>query len=220
MLYEFDHQHLAEFSSQKTAPSKKSADPSDEELMERIQAQDEPALETLMRRYQAMLRSVIGRMISNDQDVSDVLEEVYLGIWNQSANFDTQKGKAAGWIITMARRRAIDRVRRSQAYDRAEMRFRISTETGTSNLAPDDVEEHAANADCAGIFRGLLADLPAAQREVVKLAFYRGLSQREIARETGVPLGTIKTRLELGVKKLRAAVSAIGSREDWLLHAI
>jgi RNA polymerase sigma-70 factor (ECF subfamily) len=219
MLYEFDHQHLTPFSASQAAISKNGGDPSDEELMERIQARDETALETLMRRYQAMLRSVIGRMIANDQDVSDVLEEVFLGVWNQASNFDTQKGKAVGWIITMARRRAIDRVRRCQAYDRAEKRFRLATDTGNSNLALDDVEEHAANADCAGIFHELLAALPEAQRQVVKMAFYRGLSQREIARETGIPLGTIKTRLELGVKKLRSAVCAMGSREDWLLSA-
>jgi RNA polymerase sigma-70 factor (ECF subfamily) len=219
MLYEFDHQHLAQFSGPQPAISKNTADPSDEELMERIQARDENALATLMRRYQAMLRSVIGRMIANDQDVSDVLEEVFLGVWNQASNFDTRKGKAVGWIITMARRRAIDRVRRCQAYDRAEKRFRLATETGSSHLALDDVEEHAANSDYAGIFRELLAALPEAQRQVVKMAFYRGLSQREIARETGIPLGTIKTRLELGVKKLRAAVCAMGSRQDWLLSA-
>jgi len=219
MLYEFDHQHLSQVSAAPTAVSRDAADPTDEELMERIQAREEAALAILMRRYQAMLRSVIGRMIANDQDVSDVLEEVFLGVWNQAANFDTKKGKAIGWVITMARRRAIDRVRRCQAYDRAEKRFRLSTETGGSNLALDDVEEHAANADCAGIFRDLLGALPEAQRDVVKLAFYRGLSQREIARETGIPLGTIKTRLELGVKKLRAAVCAMGSREDWLLSA-
>jgi RNA polymerase sigma-70 factor (ECF subfamily) len=217
MLYEFDHQHLSQFRGTQATASKNSIDSTDEELMERIQARDEDALEILMLRYQAMLRSVIGRMISNDQDVSDVLEEVFLGVWNQASNFDTRKGKVVGWIITMARRRAIDRVRRCQAYDRAEKRFRLSTETGSSNLALDDVEEHAANADCAGIFHKLLGALPEAQREVVKLAFYRGLSQREIARETGIPLGTIKTRLELGVKKLRTAVCAMGSREEWLL---
>jgi len=218
MLYEFDHQHPVQLAPPSATP-RNSGDPSDEELMDHIQRGDEAALETLMRRYQAMLRSVIGRMIANDQDVSDVLEEVFLGVWNQASNFDTKKGKAVGWIITMARRRAIDRVRRCQAYDRAEKRFRLATETGSNNLALDDVEEHAANSDCAGIFRKLLAGLPEAQRAVVKMAFYRGLSQREIARETGIPLGTIKTRLELGVKKLRSAVCAMGSREDWLLHA-
>src|ERR1700736_5182525 len=155
MLYEFDHQLIENFRQQHAIVPRPVSEASDEELMGRIQRRDEEALEILMKRYQAMLRSVVGRMISNDQDVTDVLEEVFLGVWNQASNFDTQKGKAVGWIITMARRRAIDRVRRCQAYDRAEKRFRLSTETGSSNLALDDVEEHAANADCAGIFRDL-----------------------------------------------------------------
>jgi RNA polymerase sigma-70 factor (ECF subfamily) len=219
MLYEFDHQQIEALRQQNAVATRPAGDPADEELMERIQRRDETALETLIKRYEAMLRSVVGRMISNDQDVTDVVEEVFLGVWNQAANFDTSKGRAIGWIITMARRRAIDRVRRCQAYDRAEMRFRISTETGTSHFAGDDVEQAATEADMAAIFQNLLSTLPEAQREVVRLAFYCGLSQREIARETGIPLGTIKTRLELGVKKLRAAVSAMGSRDQWLNRA-
>jgi len=218
MLYEFDHQHLEALRKpQPAAP--RVGEVSDEELMERIQHRDEAALEALMKRYQAMLRSVVGRMIFNDQDVSDVVEEVFLGVWNQAEHFDTAKGKAIGWIITMARRRAIDRVRRCQAYDRAEMRFRLSTQTGVSHFAGDDVEQEAEHSDMACMFQKLLATLPEAQATVVRMAFYRGLSQREIARETGIPLGTIKTRLELGVKKLRAAVSAIGSREEWFAGA-
>ena len=216
MLYEFDHQQVEAPRQPVAVTPRAPGEQSDEELMERIQERDEHALEILIKRYQAMLRSVVGRMISNDQDVTDVVEEVFLGVWNQASNFDTSKGKAIGWIITMARRRAIDRVRRCQAYNRAEMRFRVSTETGTSHFAGDDVELEAANSDTAAMFRELLSSLPPAQSAVVKMAFFRGLSQREIARETGIPLGTIKTRLELGVKKLRVAVSAIGSREEWL----
>jgi RNA polymerase sigma-70 factor, ECF subfamily len=138
------------------------------------------------------------------------------GIWNQAENFDISKGKAIGWIITMARRRAIDRVRRRQAYDRAEMRFRIATETGTSHFAGDDVEDEASQSERAALFQELLSTLPEAQSVVVRMAFYRGLSQREIAKETGIPLGRVKTRLELGVKKLRIAVCAVGFRESWL----
>jgi len=219
MLYEFDHQHMEVLHKQQPVAPRATGETSDEELMERIQQRDEAALEALMKRYQAMLRSVVGRMISNDQDVSDVVEEVFLGVWNQAEHFDTAKGKAIGWIITMARRRAIDRVSRCQAYDRAEMRFRVSTETGVSHFAGDNVEQEAENADMASMFQQLLAALPEAQATVVRMAFYRGLSQREIARETGIPLGTIKTRLELGVKKLRTAVSAIGSREEWFMGA-
>jgi RNA polymerase sigma-70 factor, ECF subfamily len=218
MLYEFDHQQISEFTKQR-APSGAAVETSDEELMQRIQAREEQALEILIKRYQAMLRSVVGRMLPNDQDVTDVVEEVFIGIWNQSSNFDTAKGRAVGWMITMARRRAIDRVRRRQAYDRAEMRFRLSTDTGSQHFALDDVEKDAACADNAATFAELISKLPEAQKEVVKMAFYQGFSQREIARKTGIPLGTVKTRLELGVKKLRAAVCAMGSRDEWLLAA-
>ena len=202
----FDHQHIGSGD----------CEIEDSDLLERIQSRDELAFETLIKRYSRMLRSVVGRMIAVEQDVTDVVEEVFLGVWNQAANFDLTKGKAIGWIITMARRRAIDRVRRLQAYGRAEMRFRISNDTGTSHFAVNDVQKEAAHSDTASVFASLLLTLPPAQCAVVRMAFYGGLSHREIARKTGIPLGTVKTRLELGVKKLRAAVLAIGSREAWL----
>jgi len=190
-------------------------DTADSELMERIQAREEGALETLIKRYRALVRNVVSRIISNDQDVCDVVEEVFLGIWNQAANFDSLRGKPIGWIITIARRRAIDRVRRRLAYDRAESGFSASGQTGMSYFAGEDVEKSAMESETAAMFQKLLSTLPLAQSDALRLAFYRGLSHREIAHETGIPLGTIKTRLELAVKKLRAAMSAIGSREEW-----
>jgi RNA polymerase sigma-70 factor (ECF subfamily) len=215
MLYEIDQHQISDF----TAPpvtSSPANQPSDEELMERIQARDERGLEMLIKRYNAMLRSVVGRMIANDQDVTDVVEEVFLGVWNQASNFDVAKGRAMGWIITIARRRAIDRVRRRQAYNRAEMNFRLSTDTGLQHIASDDVEQQAESDDNAAMFAKLIPQLPEAQQQVVRLAFYGGLSQRDIARKTALPLGTVKTRLELGIRKLRAAVCAIGPKTDWL----
>jgi RNA polymerase sigma-70 factor (ECF subfamily) len=218
MLYEFDRQQLSSLQTQLAeAPvSNNGNEPPDEELMERIQSQDEKALEILIKRYGPMLRSVVGRMISNDQNVTDVVEEVFLQVWRQAENFDISKGKAIGWIITVARRRAIDKVRRSQAYDRAEMRFRLSNDTGVQHLASEDVEEHAVSVDNAEVFKKLIAQLPEAQQQAIRMAFYQGLSQREIAKETGLPLGTVKTRLELGIKKLRTAVCALGARDEWL----
>lgn len=219
MLYEFDQQQISDLRGNHTISSPANRECSDEELMRRIQAQDERALEILMKRYESMLRSLVGRILSIDQDVTDVVEEAFLGVWNQASNFDVSKGRVVGWIITIARRRAIDRVRRRQAYDRAEMRFRLSTDTGYQHFATDDIQEQAVNSDYAAIFADLIAKLPEAQRRVVEMTFYRGLSQREIARETGIPLGTIKTRIELGVKKLRAIVCAMGTREEWLAAA-
>jgi RNA polymerase sigma-70 factor, ECF subfamily len=216
MLYEFDHQQISQSRNTGAVLSRTNSECSDEELMERIQARDERSLEILMKRYEAMLRSVVGRMLSVDHDITDVVEEVFLGLWNQASNFDIAKGKVIGWIITMARRRAIDRVRRCRAYDRAEMRFRQESGVGIHHLASDDVEKQAASADDEATFVELISKLPEAQRQAVHMAFYRGLSQREIARETGIPLGTIKTRLELGVEKLRTAVCAMGTRDEWL----
>jgi RNA polymerase sigma-70 factor (ECF subfamily) len=215
MLYEFDQQQLETFESPAAVSIAQIGDASEEDLMKRIQARDEEALEILIKRYNAMLRSIVGRMIANDQDVTDVIEDVFIGVWNQASNFDNSKGKPMGWIITMARRRAIDRVRRRQAYDRAEMRLRLSTDSGSSHLASDDVEEEANSSDMAELFKELISTLPEAQQQVVHLAFYQGLSQREISKKTGIPLGTVKTRIELGVKKLRAAVTAFGPHEKW-----
>jgi RNA polymerase sigma-70 factor (ECF subfamily) len=206
MFNTFDHQHI----------EVGECEIEDVDLMERIRFRDEGALEILMQRFQALVRGAVKRIIQNDQDVTDLVEEVFLGVWNQAANFDSLKGKPVGWIVTIARRRAIDRVRRRQAYDRAEMRFRMSTDNGKSHFAVNDVQKEAAQSDTASVFENLLLMLPTAQCAVVRMAFFRGLSHREIARETGIPLGTVKTRIELGVKKLRAAVLTIGSREAWL----
>src|ERR1700733_784271 len=73
----------------------------DEELMERIRARDERALEFFIKRFRPMLRSIAGKILWNDQDIGEVVDEVFLAIWNQSANFDPSKGKAIGWIVTM-----------------------------------------------------------------------------------------------------------------------
>jgi RNA polymerase sigma-70 factor, ECF subfamily len=192
------------------------ADPEDSVLLERIRRRDEAALESLIKRYAKLLRNIVGRMISNEQDVSDVIGEVFLSIWNQASNFDAAKGEAIGWIVTIARRRAIDRVRRRQAYHRAQVSFSVSRQIGASHIAGDDVEKSALKSETAATFQTLLSTLPAAQSAMVRMTFYRGLSNREIARETGIPLGTVKTRIELGLKKLRARALAICPRTEWL----
>lgn len=211
MLYEFDHQHLAQFTA---------TDESDEQLMAQIQDHDEAALGALYERHKAVLRTIIARVVHNDYDVDELLQEVFVELWNRADHFDQAKGKALGWIVTLARRRAIDRIRRRQAYSRAEERMRLETEVQPSQTHYEGVEDDANNADRAEIFQRIIDTLPEAQQEALRLAFYHGLSQREIAAKTGIPLGTIKTRLELALRKVRTAVMAMGCREDWMLaHA-
>ena len=211
MLYSFDQQQIEQLQAKLTG-----AEVSDEQLMTRIQNQDERALETLYRRHVALLRTVIARVVNNDHDVDDLVQEVTLEIWRQAAHYSEEKGKALGWIVTLARRRAIDRVRKKQAYYRAQERYRA--EIGHE---PEPTTEHGADADAASsetseIFAKVLATLPDAQREALHLAFFKGMSQREIAAKTGIPLGTIKTRLELAIRKVRSAIMAMGGAREWM----
>lgn len=221
MLYEFDHQHLEALATLPNAAvhTREAALPqteeSDEQLMARIQAGDEVALKAMMSRHTALLRTVISRVVHGDADTDDALQDVFIELWNRAHLYDVTKGKALGWVITMARRRAIDRVRRRQAYDRAEERMRLQS-GNEMEQSHESAEIGANNADRAEIFQRILVTLPEAQREAVHLAYYCGLSQREIAAKTGIPLGTIKTRLELGVRKVRAAILAMGDQQEWL----
>ena len=207
MLYEFDHQQIETTAA--ALLSGAAATTTDEFLMERMKQGDESALAALHQRHSGILRTVISRVVHNDADVDDLLQEMLMETWTRCQTYDETKGKVLGWLITMARRRAIDRVRRRQAYGRAEERLRLHCETGADDCHTH-VEEDVMNSERAEIMKRLMDSLPVAQREAVQLAFYSGLSQREIAAKTGIPLGTIKTRLELAIRKLRGAVLAMG----------
>ena len=205
MLYSFDQQTLT------NRPATSAAEPSDEQLMARIQARDDQAVAILYRRHTPLLRTVIGHILNNNCDVDDQLQEVFLELWRQAANYDEAKGKVLGWIVTLARRRAIDKLRKKQTYFRAQERLREQPEPAPHHGA----DQEAAATDTAKIFTRVIATLPRAQREALDFAFYRGLSHREIAAQTGVPLGTIKTRLELALRKVRTAVVALGGMREW-----
>lgn len=152
-------------------------------------------------------------MINNDCDVDDLVQEIVLAVWDHAASYDAKKGKALGWVITLARRRTIDRIRRKTAYSRARERYREETCRLRTDLHTG-ADEEAAQGDTAGVVAGMIQHLPPAQREVIELTFYRGLSQRQIAATTGIPLGTIKTRIELALRKLRTAAFVFGEFRD------
>jgi len=210
MLYSLENQSLHELATPE-------GELTDEELMVRIQNHDDSALALLYRRHIALLRSIIGRVVNNDHDVDDLLQEAFIQIWQRAGQYALEKGKAIGWIVTLVRRRAIDRLRKKLAYGRAEDRLRMEMENVTDNSHHYAAEEECAVHDMTEIFNQVLANLPQAQREVVQLAYYRGLSQREIAANTKTPLGTVKTRLELALRKIRSAVLAKGGAAEWAM---
>jgi RNA polymerase sigma-70 factor, ECF subfamily len=176
--------------------------PTDLELMRSIQDQDPDALSQLYDRYNGILKALILRVIHNEAEADDLLQEIFMEIWNQARNFSAQKGKPLGWMVTLARRRAIDGLRKKQAYARAEQRLQSETEQQPDAWVHNATEEEIALSDTRTLIRKVINGLPPAQQRAIDLAFFRGMSQREIAAKTNTPLGTVKTRLELGLKKI------------------
>ena len=185
-----------------TMPQLEPGAPTDLELMVGIQAEDPEALSQLYDRYNGIIKALILRVIHNEAEADDLLQEIFMEIWNQAKNFSAQKGKPLGWMVTLARRRAIDGLRKKQAYARAEERLQQETEQQPDAWVHNATEEEIAIGDTRVLIRRVISILPPAQQQAIELAFFRGMSQREIAANTNTPLGTVKTRLELGLKKI------------------
>ena len=173
---------------------------SDAELMKAIGRRESDAIQEIYKRYESTLRSVIQSVLHDEGETDDALNDVFLQLWDQSDRFDAAKG-LHGFLITMARRRALDRLRRRLAYRRATDRF----ETEAKARYADEARAHdfqPPNSDLTDLLHRVIGTLPILQQEVVKLAFFEGLSQREISARKSIALGTVKTRLQLAQKKL------------------
>jgi len=176
--------------------------PTDVDLMAGIQATDPEALSQLYDRYSGIMKALILRIIHNDTEADDLLQEVFMEIWNQAKNFSARKGKPLGWIVILTRRRAIDALRKKQAYARAEERLQAEPEQQPLAWVQNTTAEDITSGDRRALMAKVIQSLPEAQQRVIDLAFFQGMSQREIAAHTNIPLGTVKTRLELGLKKI------------------
>jgi RNA polymerase sigma-70 factor (ECF subfamily) len=138
--------------------------------------------------------------LHDDGETDDTLNDVFLQLWDQAGRFIAAKG-LHGYLVTMARRRALDRLRRRLAYRRATDRFETESNAEYRDVAGVH-DSQPPNSDLADLLRGVIGNLPVPQQEVVHLTFFEGLSQREIAARKSIALGTVKTRLQLARKKL------------------
>jgi RNA polymerase sigma-70 factor (ECF subfamily) len=184
----------------------------DEMLMQEITQRRQRALKELYSRYARSLRALIGSVVHEESEADDVLQESFLQIWREAHHYSPKAGKPLGWVITIARRRAIDRVRRRDSYRRAKQRFEdeIKPQTQISRSSRTDTE--VAQSDLRRFLGRQMENLPPVQREAVELAYFRGLSQREIAATTNTPLGTVKTRLQLGLRKLTQCIRPLRNK--------
>jgi RNA polymerase sigma-70 factor (ECF subfamily) len=144
--------------------------------------------------------------VHDDAEADDVLQEIFLQIWKDASHYSPRAGKPLGWVVTLARRRAIDRLRRRQAYARAKDRFETHIERQPEAWVNNRIDSDLIRSDLRRYLDRQLDLLPVYQREAIELSFFDGLSHREIAARTGTPLGTVKTRLELGLRKLVSCV--------------
>ena len=184
---------------------------SDEALMAAITDQRPEALSEFYSRHGGRLKSVIGNVVHEEGDADDVLQDILLQIWHEADHYSPKAGKLLGWVVTLARRRAIDRLRRKQAYCRAKERYQEHLNEQPANGASENHSsgDEISRSDLRKFLHRRLNVLPQHQREALELAFFAGMSHREIAAVTRAPLGTVKTRLELGLQKLTQSLKPI-----------
>jgi RNA polymerase sigma-70 factor (ECF subfamily) len=169
--------------------------------MKDISRQRHAALTELYGRHGRRLKAMIDSVVHEEAEADDVLQEILLQIWKEADRYSPKAGKPLGWMVTIARRRAIDRLRRRQAYSRARERYGKQLEQQPKNSRHEAYDPFVRK-DLRDFLEKCMRVLPRFQREAVELAFFKGLSHSEIATATHAPLGTVKTRLELGLQKL------------------
>jgi len=182
------------------------SDAEDAALVRAVAAGDERAFASLYDRYSSILFGLLLRILHSRAEAEDVLQEVFLQIWQQARSFDDSRGRAFTWLVTLARSRAIDRLRAVDSRERAARRSaEDAPPVGEGEEFADDAAERSERAE---VVRGALAELPEEQRQVLLLAYLDGMSQSEIAAAKGQPLGTVKTRTRAGLKKLSEVLRA------------
>lgn len=173
--------------------------------MRRMADGDETALSELYDRHQRLVFGLARRILGKSSEAEEILQEVFLQAWNQAERYEERRSSVSTWLALIARSRAIDRIRTRKVVDRThdsyEKEVRESS-AHTSSRGPASVleVERRERLDEA------LAELPDEQRETLEMAYFRGMTQSEISRETGTPLGTVKTRTLLAMGKLREAL--------------
>lgn len=156
------------------------------------------ALGQIYDRYRAVLFGLMMRILKNREEAEDVMQEVFLQVWRRAADFDESRGRPFTWLVTLARSRAIDRLRSLSARERVAIASARDESEQISDAASD-----AFRAEQRGLVTSALAQLPEEQKRPLVLAYFDGLTQSEIAAHLGAPLGTVKTRMRSGLIKLR-----------------
>ena len=186
----------------------------DSDLLARIAKGDRRAFGHLYDRSASVLFALSLRVLGDREEAEDLLQEVYAEVWRKSVGYDERRGTPMAWLITLTRSRAIDRLRA-----RASRGHGVTDSIDEAPIAdtqghdPTPFDQHA-DAEVRGLVMKALVELPAAQRQALELAYYEGLSHSEIADRLKEPIGTIKTRIKLGMSKLKTALQPCWDTES------
>ena len=184
----------------RAVPVQAPADQDDRTLVSQVCAGDAAALEALYGRYGRACYGLARRILTDEQLAQDVVQEVFLAVWRDASRFDASRGGFSTWLLSMTHHKAVDSVRREE-----NLRKRRTTADvlETQESEAPKVEEAVWSLVRRERVREALKTLPGPQREALALAYFGGYTQREIAGLTGIPLGTVKTRMLAGMRRLR-----------------
>lgn len=175
-------------------------------LIERTARGDASALAALYDGTAPLVMGLALRILGDHATAEEVVGDVYLQVWHQAARWDAERGAPITWLLTLARSRAIDRLRVGAAQRAQRVPLAEALDVPAAGPGPDAA---AAAAKQRAVVQDALAGLGTEQREVIELAYFGGLSHGEIAVRTGIPLGTVKTRIRLGMANLRQTLTAL-----------
>jgi RNA polymerase sigma-70 factor (ECF subfamily) len=168
-------------------------------LIQRIACGDQHALSSLYDTTNRLMYGLVLRILKDTGAAEEVMLDVYTQVWRQAAQYNDRRGTPMAWLTTIARSRAIDRLRAGHAQYLRDEPLDLTTQTATT----ENLEEALAMRETQRTVRTALGQISPEQREVIELAYYSGLSHSEIAAQLAQPLGTVKTRIRLGMMRLR-----------------
>lgn len=180
----------------------------DRDLLRRLRDRDEDAFRGLFARYAPTAKGLAQRVVRQSHLAEEIVQEAFMAVWRNPESYDAERGSVKSWLMSMVHHRAVDLVRREEAHRR---RAEDSIPAAIHEIEDhaDDVVKELGLPEERRIVRSALEALPAEQRDVLTLMYFDGLSQSQIAERTGLPLGTVKSRTLLGMRRMRTTLEGL-----------
>lgn len=181
-------------------------------LMQQIARQEQIGLSQLYDRYARMMHSLAYKMLGTVEEAEEVVLDVFSQVWRSAQRYDVKKGRVDSWLFMLTRSRALDRLRRRKRESTVTeaVTHAAKVTPAEAGLTPEDA---LLIMDRRQQVKAALVQIPIEQQQIIELAYYQGLSQSQIAKQTGISLGTVKTRARLGLNKLRLLLQDADVRE-------